>query len=159
VAPTEIIQSWLVRLLEMLVGGLPEAKTESETETETESETNSEIGRGSQLQLPIPHVPHPSVHGPDSVTNPSYQIPTPERLLAHDLSLEAARQVFQLVEKVPPSARDLADQARRAAASVSLNLAEGSGRAGRDRLQHHRIAYASVKETMAALAWKLARPR
>jgi four helix bundle protein len=121
-----------------------------------------------------------------SVTNPGYQIPTPGRLLAHDLALEAAGMVFRLVEKVPPSSRDLADQARRASSSVALNLAEASGRAGRDRLQHHRIAHGSAKETMsciallrtigsidrapadqtlslldrvAAMTWKLARPR
>ena len=79
--------------------------------------------------------------------NPSYQIPTPGRLLAHELSLEAAGMVFRLVDRVPPSSRDLADQARRAASSVPLNLAEGSGRTGRDRLHHYRIAYGSLKET------------
>ena len=72
--------------------------------------------------------------------NPNHQTPTPGRLLAHDLALKAAGMVYRLVERVPPNSRDMADQARRASASVPLNLAEGSGRAGRDRLQHYRIA-------------------
>jgi four helix bundle protein len=77
--------------------------------------------------------------------------PIPGRLLAYDLALEAATQVYQLVGKVPPSAGSLADQARRAASSVPLNLAEASGRAGRDRLQHHRIAHGSAKEATASV--------
>jgi len=82
----------------------------------------------------------------------TFQTPTPGKLLAHDLAIEAAGMVFQLVDKVPVAARDLANQARRAAASVPLNLSEASGRAGRDRLQHHRIAYGSLKETMSCIA-------
>lgn len=80
-----------------------------------------------------------------------YITPTPGRLLAHDLAVEAAGQVYRLVEKVPPFARDLADQARRAAMSVPLNLAEASGRAGRDRLQHHRIALGSAREATTCI--------
>ena len=72
-------------------------------------------------------------------------------MLAQDLAVKAAGEVHRLVEKVPPNARDLADRARRAAASVPLNLAEASGRAGRDRLQHHRIALGSSKEATACV--------
>lgn len=46
---------------------------------------------------------------------------------------------------------DLADQARRAAFSMVLNLAEGAGRGGHDRTQHFRVAYASALEAQAAL--------
>ncbi len=45
----------------------------------------------------------------------------------------------------------LADQLSRAACSVPLNLAEGHGRFGKDRLQHWRIAYGSAKEAGTAL--------
>ncbi len=71
--------------------------------------------------------------------------------IAHDVALRAAAQVFDLLRSVPPDCRDLADQARRAAASVSLNLAEGAGRAGKDRVYHFRVAYGSVKEAESAL--------
>ena len=47
--------------------------------------------------------------------------------------------------------RSLADQMRRAASSVVLNIAEGNRRAGRDRLQFFRIAAGSAAEVRAAL--------
>ena len=73
------------------------------------------------------------------------------RFIAYELALQAAGQVFRLVEKVKPSAANLADQARRAAASVPLNLAEGTGRSGRDRLHHYRIAHGSAREASACI--------
>ena len=63
-----------------------------------------------------------------------------------ETSPNVAAGVFGMVGGVPQSCVDLADQARRAMASVPLNLAEGAGRAGRDRVYHFRIAYGSVKE-------------
>ncbi|MBI4911137.1 MAG: four helix bundle protein [Acidobacteria bacterium] len=47
--------------------------------------------------------------------------------------------------------RDLADQLRRAGSSVVLNLGEGAGRRGRDRMQFYRIAQGSARELRAAL--------
>ena len=46
---------------------------------------------------------------------------------------------------------DLYRQLRRAAASVSLNLAEGAGRRGADRKQHFRIAHGNALEVEACL--------
>ena len=46
---------------------------------------------------------------------------------------------------------DLANQLRRAASSVSLNLGEGRRRAGRDRNFHFRLAAGSAGEVRAAL--------
>ncbi len=40
----------------------------------------------------------------------------------------------------------LAQQLVRSSSSVALNIAEGAGRFGRDRLQHYRIAYGSCQE-------------
>ena len=45
----------------------------------------------------------------------------------------------------------MADQAIRAVASVVLNLAEGQGRRGRDRMHHWRIAYGSALEAGSAV--------
>jgi four helix bundle protein len=52
---------------------------------------------------------------------------------------------------LPLPLRALTDQAVRAVTSVPLNLAEGAGRRGRDRLHHWRIAYGSALEARTAL--------
>ena len=52
---------------------------------------------------------------------------------------------------------DLARQARRAATSIALQLAEGSGSAGGNPRRYYRYAHASARETRqcigVALAW------
>ena len=68
------------------------------------------------------------------------------KLLAHDKALEAAGIAVRLVMRVPAPLKSIADQVIRSASSVPANLAEGHGRAGRDRLHFWRIAYASAKE-------------
>ena len=68
------------------------------------------------------------------------------RLLAHDLALEAAGIAISVVVRLPPPLKSLSDQVVRSASSVPANLAEGAGRAGRDRLHHWRIAYGSALE-------------
>ena len=67
-------------------------------------------------------------------------------LTAHELALEAAGAAVALALRLPAPLRTLADQLVRSASSVPANLAEGAGRAGRDRLHHWRIAYASALE-------------
>ena len=42
-------------------------------------------------------------------------------------------------------------QLRTAAASIALNIAEGRGREGKDRLHHWRVAHGSAEEVMAIL--------
>ncbi|MEP0774403.1 MAG: four helix bundle protein [Acidobacteriota bacterium] len=72
---------------------------------------------------------------------------TPNRsLTAHQLALEAGGTTVALALQLPAPLRTLADQLIRAASSVPANLAEGAGRAGRDRFHHWRIAYASALE-------------
>jgi four helix bundle protein len=73
------------------------------------------------------------------------------QLAVHSLAQEAARVVLPALCKVPGAYRELGNQATRAVTSVALNLAEGAGRAGRDKLQHYRIAYGSALEASAAL--------
>ena len=73
------------------------------------------------------------------------------RFIAHDVALEAAVAVHAFIDDVPGKHKDLITQCRRAANSMALNLAEGAGRAGRDRLYHFRVAYGSARETATAL--------
>ena len=47
--------------------------------------------------------------------------------------------------------RDLVDQLTRAIESVALNLAEGAGRAGRDKAFHYNVAYGSAGEAGTAI--------
>ena len=75
----------------------------------------------------------------------------PHSLKALDIATLAAASVIRIVRSVPSSFKSIADQAIRSASSFPLNLAEGSGRFGRDRLHHYRIAYGSGKEAETAL--------
>jgi len=70
---------------------------------------------------------------------------------ALDLARDAAILVLRLVRRSPPTVRALTDQTVRAVTSVPLNLAEGAGRRGRDRIHHWRIAYGSALEARTAL--------
>ena len=70
---------------------------------------------------------------------------------AHDVARDAAVLVLRLVRRAPPRMRTLTDQTVRAVTSVPLNLAEGAGRQGRDRMHHWRIAHGSALEARTAL--------
>jgi four helix bundle protein len=68
-----------------------------------------------------------------------------------DKAVRAAGITISLARRIPSPLKSIGDQVIRAASSVPANLAEGSGRSGRDRLHHYRIAYASAKEVAVHL--------
>ena len=87
----------------------------------------------------------------DSASAPAPSTPLSTGFRALDLALEAAALVIATCQRVRGPLRPLADQALRAATSVPLNLTEGNGRAGGDRLYHFRVAYGSAREATAAI--------
>ena len=86
--------------------------------------------------------------------------------IAYDVSIQLVQSLRPLVAVVEQTDRDLADQLRRAASSVVLDLAEGQRSAKRNKHKHYAIAHGSANEVKAALelacAWGMvvdARPQ
>ena len=75
---------------------------------------------------------------------------------AQCLVLDLIRALRPLCVRLHAQSPDLADQLRRAASSVALNLAEGVRRTGRDKKRAYRIAAAKAQETKTALEVALA---
>ena len=77
---------------------------------------------------------------------------------ALDVAVEFVEALAPVLERVQAKDKALADQARRAAQSAVLNVAEGRKRQGRDRAHCFRVASGSGEETRAALriarAWR-----
>ena len=71
------------------------------------------------------------------------------------VALEVATELIgglgEVVPRIETRDRSLADQIRRAASSIALNIAEGGERSGRDRKHCFRIASGSAEEVRAAL--------
>ena len=72
-------------------------------------------------------------------------------LIAQTVALEAIRRLRPVVEKVQRRDRDLADQLRRAASSVVLNVAEAQGARGGNRRVRFETALGSATEASSAL--------
>jgi len=72
-------------------------------------------------------------------------------LKAYDSYLETLRTMRGYVARIENRDADLARQLRRAAASVALNMAEGSGSHGGTRRQRYLSALGSTKEVTACL--------
>ena len=70
---------------------------------------------------------------------------------AYDRSVDLLRTLAPLIAGVAASDTSLADQLRRAAQSVPLNVAEANRRNGRDRANRFRIALGSAAEVSACL--------
>ena len=72
-------------------------------------------------------------------------------MLRHFRTYNLAVQFYRLSLNLKLS-RQLSDQLKRAASSVALNLAEGSGRNGKDdQLRFFHIAFGSLRECQAIL--------
>ena len=80
----------------------------------------------------------------------------PSRLLAYNHMLQALTQLVPLLESIERRDRDLGNQLRRAAASVTLNLAESCGYSDGNRLARRRTALGSLWEVIAALETSVA---
>ena len=84
--------------------------------------------------------------------------------------LHVLRDIIQVIGRLRPIVdiiarrdRALADQIRRAASSVALNLAEGAGSSGGNRRARYETALGSTQEVRVALevaaAWGYVEPR
>ncbi len=71
--------------------------------------------------------------------------------IAQEKAIKLLTDIRPLLPLIERNDRDLADQLRRAATSVVLNLAEGSKSAKGNKGKHFAIAHGSASEVRAAL--------
>ena len=72
-------------------------------------------------------------------------------LRIHDEMLDAIRSMRGALGAIDKRDADLARQLRRAASSVVLNIAEGSGSSGGTRRERYRNALGSAREVVACI--------
>src|SRR5262249_21307643 len=72
--------------------------------------------------------------------------------VTRDVALAVIREIREPLVRIERRDRALADQARRAATSILLDIEEGNQRKGRDRQHLFRVAKGSAAELRAALA-------
>src|SRR5262245_16993635 len=72
--------------------------------------------------------------------------------IAYEVSVQLVASLREPVALIEGSNRDLADQLRRAATSVVLNLAEGQRLTKGNKQKHYAIAHGSANEVKVALA-------
>lgn len=75
---------------------------------------------------------------------------THEKFEAYQLAIQFMHLALQCLDEMPPGSATLRDQLRRSAFSISLNIAEGTGKNGRaDRIRFYSIARGSAMECAA----------
>ncbi len=75
---------------------------------------------------------------------------THEKFEAYQLAIQFTQLALQILDELPAGHATLRDQLRRAAFSISLNVAEGTGKTGRsDRMRFYSIARGSAMECAA----------
>ena len=75
-----------------------------------------------------------------------------ERLDVYQVSVEVVAEVYRILNPRPRGYSDLVNQAQRAAISIPLNVAEGSGEFNRlEKARFYQIARRSATECAAAL--------
>jgi len=74
-----------------------------------------------------------------------------QRLDAYRAATEFLGVTWKLVVKIPKGHGEIVDQLRRAALSIPLNIAEGSGKFNRDAVRFYTIARGSALECAAIL--------
>jgi four helix bundle protein len=75
-----------------------------------------------------------------------------ERLDVYQLALELCALALRVAAQLPRGHAHLADQLRRSATSIPLNIAEGTGKVSSgERAQCHRVARGEAMECGAAL--------
>ena len=75
-----------------------------------------------------------------------------ERLDVYQAAVEFIRLAAQVIADLPPGYHPYADQLKRAALSIAVNIAEGTGRTSSgDRRRHYGIARGSAMECAAIL--------
>ena len=72
-------------------------------------------------------------------------------LKIYDVMIAAIAELKTVLPAIETCDRDLGRQLRRAASSVALNLAEGSGSSGGTRRERYRNALGSAREVSACL--------
>ena len=90
------------------------------------------------------------MENPDSKSEGSFDF---EKLIVFQKALQAQQRVASLLANPPRRAAPVLDHLDRAAISVLLNIAEGSGKlaGSRDRCRFYRTALGSAKEAGACL--------
>jgi four helix bundle protein len=72
-------------------------------------------------------------------------------LRIYEVMLDAIAMMVPLIKAIERHDKDLANQTQRAANSVALNVAEGSGSAGGMRTARYRTALGSAREAVCGL--------
>lgn len=76
--------------------------------------------------------------------------------IAYEVALDVVRSLRIIVPQIERQDRDLADQIKRAASSVVLNLAEGQRLTKGNKPKHYAIAHGSANEVLAAVQTAIA---